>query len=508
MKDNEFRREGFDVRKKIHNRKSIRSGKSKRSLAALLSVLLIFSIILTDNQLIFAEEASSSINMAEEQPETPEVPQPTSEETSETQEISQSVSEETPETPEVPQPTSEETSETQEISQSALEEQPETSGDPLQDPEEATLPESESEGVSEKSVGNEKLNGLSDTQKSREKEQITIANLDVQTEDLENPVIIGATDQASFDITVSLEGPSSQSVWLGYRLTLPEKSLSGGTWAFGTGSYSWLESMEEEGKIPTVQKKDGNLVIEGKVNAQAANGGSVVPGIYMKSITVTSSNTADSETANLQVECWVLGNEDTAKEASAQITVSQTCEYRMYCDKNSDAAVISGYFNKDTGDFTLRKPADMTGYQYGRVYGFEPSVAKPSGTSSSDRLNRDKPLEFDMKYQVLKKDGGQYVPEEEEEYQPVLMAVKKHNKDCQNELPGSPIEDVTFGDRIWDDSASGSQMTGDYVYTMGEGILHVSANNRNVDTARLYCLVFVPVKTDDSGADTVVPQIK
>lgn len=476
MKDNEFRREGFDVRKKIHNRKSIRSGKSKRSLAALLSVLLIFSIILTDNQLIFAEEASSSINMAEEQPETPEVPQPTSEETSETQEISQSASEE----------------------------QPETSGDPLQEKEEATLPESESEGVSEKSVGNEKLNGLSDTQKSREKEQITIANLDVQTEDLENTVIIGATDQASFDITVSLEGPSSQSVWLGYRLTLPEKSLSGGTWAFGTGSYSWLESMEEEGKIPTVQKKDGNLVIEGKVNAQV-NEGNLVPGIYTKSITVTSSNMANNEQADLNIECWVLEDEATRKEAKANITISQTCEYRMNCEKNSGAAVISGYFNQETGDFTVRKPADMNGYQYGRVYGFEPYVTNPSTT---EKLDRNEPLSFDMKFQVLKKgEDGQYVPEMEESYQPVLMVTKKHNKDYQNELTDSSIKDVTLGNLIYDYSRIGPQMTGDYSYQMEDGILHVSANKRNDDTTRLSCLVFVPVNEDDSGEDTRKLQI-
>lgn len=462
-------------KKKISNRKSIRSGKLKRSLAALLSVLLIFSIILTDNQLIFAEEASSSINMAEEQPETPEVPQPTSEETSETQEISQSVSEE----------------------------QPETSGDPLQEQEEATLPESESEGVSEKSVGNEKLNGLSDTQKSREEEQITITNLDVQTEDLENTVIIGATDQASFDITVSLEGPSSQSVWLGYRLTLPEKSLSGGTWAFGTGSYSWLESMEEEGKIPTVQKKDGNLVIEGKVNAQV-NEGNLVPGIYTKSITVTSSNMANNEQADLNIECWVLEDEATRKEAKANITISQTCEYRMNCEKNSGAAVISGYFNQKTGDFTVRKPADMAGYQYGRVYGFEPYVTNPSTT---EKLDRNIPLSFDMKYQVLKKEEGEYVPETEEGYQPVLIVTKKHNKDCQNELTDSPIEDVTLGNLIYDYSNIGPQMTGDYSYQMEDGILHVSANNRNNDTTRLSCLVFVPVNEDDSGEDTRKLQI-
>ena len=374
----------------------------------------------------------------------------------------------------------------------------------MQEQEEATLPESEPEGVSEKSVGNEELNGLSDTQKSREEEQITITNLDVQTEDLENPVIIGATDQASFDITVSLEGPSSQSVWLGYRLTLPEKSLSGGTWAFGTGSYSWLESMEEEGKIPTVQKKDGNLVIEGKVNAQV-NEGNLVPGIYTKSITVTSSNMANNEQADLNIECWVLEDEATRKEAKANITISQTCEYRMNCEKNSGAAVISGYFNQETGDFTVRKPVDMTGYQYGRVYGFEPYVTNPSTT---EKLDRNEPLSFDMKFQVLKKgEDGQYVPETEESYQPVLIVTKKHNKDCQNELTDSPIKDVTLGNLIYDYSNIGPQMTGDYSYQMEDGILHVSAKNRNNDTTRLSCLVFVPVNEDDSGEDTRKLQI-
>lgn len=50
-------------------------------------------------------------------------------------------------------------------------------------------------------------------------------------------------------------------------------------------------------------------------------------------------------------------------------------------------------------------------------------------------------------------------------------------------------------------------MTGDYSYQMKDGILHVSADNRNNDTTRLYCLLFVPVNEDDSGEDTRKLQI-
>ena len=484
------------MQKKTSERKCIKIGKTKRILAAFLSVMIIFSIFFTDSQLILAEGISSSTTDITE--ESSEAAQQTQEESTlpATEEASENGigEEETGESSEVSQQIPEESlPATEEASENSIgeEETEESSEISQQTQEEPAL--SAAEEVSENAIGKEELDGLSAVQKSGEEEQITISNLDMQTEELEGSAIIGATDQVSFNITASLSGPSSQSVWLGYRFTLPEKSPSGGTWGFGTGSYSWLGSMGEEDKMPTVQKINGNLVIEGKVNAQA-NEGNLIPGIYMKSITVTSSNMANNEAANLEVECWVLDNEDTKKEASVQITISQTCEYRIYCDKISNSAVVSGYFNQDTGEFTLRKPSDMTGYQYGRVYGFEPYVSNPYTT---ERLDKNKPLSLDIKYQVLKKEGGQYVPEDEEEYQPVLMVTKKHNKDCKNELPGSPIEDVTLGNLIYDSSNSGTQEKGEYSYEMEDGVLHVSAANRNYDTKdtiRLYCLVFVPVK--------------
>lgn len=321
-------------------------------------------------------------------------------------------------------------------------------------------------------------------------------------------VTVGLSGAASFSVATTLGG-SADTVWLGYRFTLPESSPSGGTYEFDTGSYSWLSGLD--GGLPVVRKEEGKLILEGKVEAKA-NSGAVAPGIYEPSIIVRVKNLVSNEKATLQAECWLVENGEQKMNATATITAQGSSEYSAMLDYGN-SAVISGYFNQETGDFSISKPQDDQDYVYGRVYSIIPRAWADEKT---ERLDPTKPLEFDFSYYVTKTEGGEEAREEDTEYQPILMGIKRDdNEVTKSQLEGTPpIKGFTLGDLIADESGQngpqnvGFHHGGDYTFKEEEkGTVHISAvlSKENKDSryrhVSTYGLVFVPLNQDD--ADTV-----
>ena len=320
--------------------------------------------------------------------------------------------------------------------------------------------------------------------------------------------VIGSTGQAGFNIQVRLDGPESETVTLGYRFTIPKASASGGEWNYGTGTYQWLTSFD--GSAPKIVEKDGNLIIEGKVEARSSQG-NVVPGIYLSSITVTGKNLVNEEKANLTVECWVYeeGEESGTKSADAEISVESRPKYSLTDKVNGGAPTISGYFNKKTGEFYVSRPENGEDYVYGRVVMFR---ILAWNDSTSERPDPTKPISFDFSYGVQLNVNGELTDVTESDEQPVLMAVKRADEEVKgSQLETTPVQDdVTLGGLIEDNSNRtgpgnvGFYHGGDYTFQENEdGNVHVEAvlskgdKNSGYRHAAIWGIIFVPLSQSD-----------
>lgn len=319
-----------------------------------------------------------------------------------------------------------------------------------------------------------------------------------------NNVTVGLTGNAAFSVSTTLGG-SAETVWLGYRFILPERSPSGGTYEFDAGSYSWLSDLN--GGLPTVKKENGNLILEGKVEA-TGDGKPIAPGTYRPSIIVDVKDLVSDEEAILKAECWLLENEEKKVSTTATITAQGSSEYSPVFS-NGGNAVVSGYFNQKTGDFSISKPKDANGYAYGRVYSVIPRAWADTNT---ERLDPTEPLEFNFSYYVTKTVDGKETPEEEKAYQPVLMGIKRDDKEVkESQLKGTPpIDGFTLGNIIEDGSGTSGPGSvsfyhgGEYTFTQNTpGTVHVSAilspNEKNSGYRHVsaYGLIFVPLNEND-----------
>lgn len=346
--------------------------------------------------------------------------------------------------------------------------------------------------------------------KGKSSDDITISSFSVSdAEESKTSVKIGANDQNAFGMTTLLSGTKTDSVWIGYRFTLPEKSKSGGTWSFINNSYAWLLDLNDDKVQAKVQSVNGNIVLEGKVLAKNPNGGNIVPGAYVPTISVGTNNLVNEETAKLKAESWVIGKEKEIKSAEATLTVESTSDYKI-ANNGTSTQVVSGYFNKDTGDFSLKKPADMSGYIYGRVFS---QIIYADHESTSERLNPALPVSFDFTYKVIKKEKGKSEEETDSKYKPVLMAVKQADVNIKNsQLAGTPpIDDVTLGGIIEDISYIKDTHNedyyrgGDYTFSADKNTVTVSAvlSKDNKDSgytkSAAMGLFFVPLNENDSN---------
>ena len=331
----------------------------------------------------------------------------------------------------------------------------------------------------------------------------------------EDTVTTGLAGDVSFSIVTTLTG-EAKTVWLGYRFVLPEKSSSGGTYSFVNGSYSWMQPLDGMGQI-TVKKENGNLILEGKALAEQA-GGDIAPGMYAPTLTVHAANLVNGETAQLKGECWLLEEEGTPKSAEATMKAQGTSDY---AEKLTDCWVtISGYFNKDTGEFSLYKPNSEEGYTYGRIYAIR---AIAWNDSKSERLDPTKPISYDFSYNLLRKENGVETEVTDPEAKPVLMAIKRSDKTVtESQLEGTPLkEDFTLGGLIEDSSGANGPSNnpfyrgGEYTFTRNEGDgVHVSAvlssedKNSGYKHAASYALVFVPVDENSTEDKSVTYRLK
>lgn len=347
-------------------------------------------------------------------------------------------------------------------------------------------------------------------------DEIIVSDLNLIDRNTNTPnAVVGPTAQQSFSIVTTVDGPEKTSVWLGYRFSIPEKSASGGTYSFVSGSYSWLQALDSD-TTPKVTRRNGQLIIEGKVENKTVNG-TVVPGLFTNSIGIANSNLVNNETAILTVESWVIDAEETSKKtATATITAQTESKYHIVND--GIVLTISGYYNQTTGDFSLTQPANMDGYVYGRVCRFVLYAWPENGT---ERLDPTKPISFDFSYDLIKRQNGQNESETDSAYQPLLLAVKQCNTNVtESQLEGTPpIKDYTLGGLLPDNSNNNGPYNtpyyrgGDYTFSrdvQDDNKIHVSAViskdnkdqkvagwNTPAQHAAIQGLVFVPLKEDD-----------
>lgn len=348
-------------------------------------------------------------------------------------------------------------------------------------------------------------------------DEVIVSDLKLIDRNTDTPnAFVGPTAQQSFSIVTTVDGPEQSSVWLGYRFSIPEKSASGGTYSFVSGSYAWLQALDSN-TTPKVTKKDGQLIIEGKVENKAVNG-TVVPGLFTNSISIANSNLVNGETATLTVESWVIDAEETSKKTATATITAQTESKYYINDQSNISLTISGYYNQTTGDFSLTQPANMDGYVYGRVCRFVLYAWPENGT---ERLDPTKPFSFDFSYDLVKRQDGQNESETDPAYQPLLLAVKQCDINVkESQLAGTPpIEDYTLGGNLPDTSngkgpwASWYYHGGDYSFsrdTQDGNKIHVSAviskdnKDQKIDGsdmpaqhAAIQGLIFVPLNEDD-----------
>lgn len=380
---------------------------------------------------------------------------------------------------------------------------------------EATASETDSQ-IQDSSTGQTTSSEV-ENKEPEKSEVVSITSFEVlESHTKENTVITGLTDDVTFQVFTTLGG-DAETVWLGYRFELPEKSSSGGKYNFANGTYSWLQPLDGQGQI-AVKKENGKLILEGKVLAQHSSG-NISPGLYSPTITVSVSNLVNNETATLQAQCWVINSEDTKHSASATLTAQGTSNYSAIAGTIEHE--ISGYFNTETGEFSLYKPENAEGYTYGRIYS---SRALAWQDSMTERLDPTQPLSFDVSYELVRKEGK----EEEQtvtdpEKQPVLMAIKRSDKNViESQLEGTPIqEDFTLGGLITDESyKNGPSNTafyhgGEYTFSRNKDqSIHVSAvlspdnKDSGYNHAASYALVFVPVDEESEEDADVTYRLK
>lgn len=324
----------------------------------------------------------------------------------------------------------------------------------------------------------------------------------------QDTVTTGLAGDVAFSIATTLAG-EAKTVWLGYRFVLPEKSPSGGTCKFVNGTYSWLQPLDGAEQI-TVKKENGNLILEGKVLAQQA-GGNIAPGMFVPTVTVHMSDLINGESAQFQGECWLLEGDETRKTAKATMIAQGTSDYSAYTFVNTPSQ-ISGYFNKTTGDFSIYEPEQAEGYVYGRVYSLRALAWHDPNT---ERLDPSKPLSFDFEYQLRRKENGIESEVTDPEQQPLLMAIKRDNRDDkESQLEGTPINDFTLGGLIADRSNAngphneGFYHGGEYIFSCNQdNSIHVSATlspgdkDSKYHSAAIYALFFIPM-TEVSTEET------
>lgn len=329
-------------------------------------------------------------------------------------------------------------------------------------------------------------------------------------------VTTGLSETVEFNTPTGLGGEAN-TLWIGYRFTLPAKSPSGGEYSFVSGTYSWLQPLDGQGQI-SVQKKDGNWVLEGKVLAQGANGAPVAPGLFNPSIKVESRELVNGERAELKGECWLIDNPNSSSQATATMTSQGDSVY--YVENWTDGEpAISGYFNKSTGDFSLRNPKNPEGYVYGRVYKSRHFIWNNSGT---ERVDPTKPLTFNFEYKLFKDENGERTEVTDSSKKPVLMAMKRSDGSLkESQLPESPVNDFTLGGLITDTSNYNGPFNADYYrggdYTFErktDSEVQVSAvlSKDNKDSGYkqvvTYALIFVPVTEAATAEDKKNPPYK
>lgn len=341
-------------------------------------------------------------------------------------------------------------------------------------------------------------------------DEICVEKLRIIVEDNEvEEALIGSSDSIAVSLGTVLSGPDSKSVTLGYRLTIPEKSQSGGTFAFSSSSYQWLTAFD--GGKPEVEIREGNLILEGKVTAESGQG-NVVPGEYLSSVTIISKNLVNGEVANLKAECWVYEKDGESKKKEKDLKIISKTEsiYKLYHNTVAGVPVVSGFFNKETGEFSISEPTDPSGFQYGRVVRFR-LFAWNDG--STERPDPTKPISFDFSYKLkMAKPGEELTEVSTPDEQPVLMAVKRSDIDVKgSQLDTTPVQgDVTLGGIIKDDSGyngvsnEGFYHGGDYTFQENKnGSVNVSAilsrddKNSNYKHVAVWGLIFVPLNPLD-----------
>ena len=293
------------------------------------------------------------------------------------------------------------------------------------------------------------------------------------------------------------------SVWVGFRYELPRITDKNGEWSFLNGSYSWLFDLETGTTTATPKLVGNTYVLEGKALLQDG-GNSVIPGNVNTTLGIKNVIGVEGESANVQVSTWLYSDDiHLEKSASLNVPVVSTPRFDLASvAPNGSGQIISGYFNKNTNQFSVFRPADITGYQYGRVF---LSVGVLSNADGNERLDDKVPISFDMNFKVTKQSGGSTVQENNSSLQPILLGIKQNLYSVTNsQLTNSVVNDMTMGGLVSVNTAFSGQGFGDYEIVENNSTsysitIQAPEDQWIVNHPSTFALVFVPLDASDTA---------
>lgn len=326
---------------------------------------------------------------------------------------------------------------------------------------------------------------------------------------------INAKSSANIKInltTKALDGSgavSAKKVWVGFYIELDRYSAEGGEWSFINSSYAWLTDLDSGSQGVTPKLVNGKWVLEGRALMQD-NGSTVVPGNIKTEIGVQNKFGVEGEQANIKVTSWLYSN-DTPENATGSVNIPLTStpsfdigyKHDYGTLPNDKLQVLSGYYNNTTGDFSIYAPADMSGYQFGRVYLTAASIKATS--TGNEAFDHTKPITYDIKYKVTKMVNGIEVEDTDAKNEPVILAAKQDlQRITTSQLQNSIISDMTFGGLV--NTLNSNWATGSYTFNKISKGLNVSLtlDSKDLKISNIpgdNTLVFVPVDKNDT-ADT------
>ncbi|MDR3305139.1 MAG: hypothetical protein LBS85_03780, partial [Clostridiales Family XIII bacterium] len=306
------------------------------------------------------------------------------------------------------------------------------------------------------------------------------------------------------------------AVWVGYRLTIDKINASGGTWRFTNSTYDWLKDAADTSKA-AVPRDDGagHWILEGRVLYNPIEGPFTGAAYSERYFSVSNVSGVQGDTTAVKAESWLLSEGDQAagnKSASKTLTARSTPESDLYAGNyNSGVAVISGWYNKADGSFSITKPANPSGYVFGRVFHY----ANQFFDRGSERIDPTLPISWTTKFKVVTQDGTN--PEQDEtdpDYQPILIGMSGAKDNTTNRLPGALFPDMTLGGQV--SIYNESMQPGNYGYAEHGDFTFTPAGSNTVNTSVVlsagdknsgdqhtcdHLLFFVPINESDT-ADT------